>query len=141
MGIAANKFRLLFLAASKSDIEYKILTLNQKRKALMDQAAQMANSFAQTIFDSNKRTDLYDGAFPGVFPGMSDNSPFLTPSDESSFPEGQYEAQMVVIHSMDKEYELEIKKLESFYEAKKTEMDSVKEVLKKNTEKEYKTFA
>ncbi len=140
MGIAANKFRLLFLAASKSDIEYKVLTLNQKRKALMDSAESLSRDFADNIFQSGQRSDLYNGALPGVFPGMGQDSPFIDPSDETPFLKEKYEAQIAVIHSMDKEYEIEIKKLESFYQAKKTEIDSVKEMLKKNIEKEYKAF-
>lgn len=141
MGIAANKFRLLFLTASKSDIEYKIFTLNRKRIELMNLAESIATGFANSIFQSGDHSGLYDGMFPGVFPGMSDDNPFLGDDDENPIPIGEYEAQMAAIQSIDRKYELEVKKLEMFHEAKKTEIDSVKEMLKKNTEKEYKTFA
>jgi hypothetical protein len=137
MGIAANKFRLLFLTASKSDIEYKIFLLNQKRMALMDSAENIARNFSNGIFDSGQHSDLYDGQMPGIFPWMGGSNPSLP---EDPVPTGDYEAQMAVIHAMDKEYEMEVKKLETFHEAKKTEIDSVREILKKNTEKDYKTF-
>ncbi len=140
MGIAANKFRLLYLTSSKSDIEYKILVLNQKRIALLDQSSSLSASFAQSIFDSGEHSDLYDGQIPGLLPGMSDDSDIFDPSDETPISESQYEAQLAVIHAMDKEYNIEVKKLESFYEAKKTEIESVSQILKKNTEKDYKTF-
>jgi hypothetical protein len=74
---------------------------------------------------------------PGIFPWMGGSNPSLP---EDPVPTGDYEAQMAVIHAMDKEYEMEVKKLETFHEAKKTEIDSVREILKKNTEKDYKTF-
>lgn len=136
MGIAANKFRLLFLTASKSDIEFKMLKLNQLRIGLMSSAEKFAAQQSNNIFQSGQHSDLYNGNTPGALPGFIGN-PFVS---QDEVPEGAYEAQMTVIHSMDKEYEIQIKKLETFHEAKKTEVDSVKELLKKNTEKEYKTF-
>jgi|GEM_PF-881248 len=146
MGIAANKFRLLYLTASKSDIEYKIFVLNRKRMALLDSSSQAAANFADSAYQSGGHTGLHDGELPGIFPWMSgstqasSSNPFFGGIPETPAPSGDYEAENAVIHAMDRELELKIKELESFYEAKKTEMDSVKEMLKKNTQKEFKTF-
>ncbi|HSA07057.1 MAG TPA: hypothetical protein P5556_07735 [Candidatus Gastranaerophilales bacterium] len=143
MGIAANKFRLLYLLASKSDTEFKIFKINQKRMALLDTSEVAAKKYANTIFQSGQRTDLYDGDSPGIFPWMTNiasQNPFNATLEEDPMPTGMYEAEMAIIHDMDKEYELEGEKLKSFYEAKKTEIESVQEILKKNTEKDYKTF-
>ena len=136
MGIAANKFRYLYLAASKSDMEFKLQKLSQLRIGLTDSAARISADFSNTIFQSGQNSSLYDGTLPGALPGVIGN-PFV---EQDEIPTGEYEAQIQVIHEMDQKYELEYKQIESFYEAKKSEMDSVKEILKKNTEKEYKTF-
>jgi len=136
MAIAVNKFRLLFLTASKSDIEFKMLKLNQLRSGLMNSATQLAAQFANSIFETGEHSNLYGGTIPGALPGFIGN-PFV---DQDPIPEGEYEAQMIIIQSMDKNYEVELKKLDIFHQAKKTEVESIEKLLKKNIEKDYKTF-
>ncbi len=140
MGIAANKFRYLFLATRKSGIEYEISQFNQQRVFLMNQSESLASEFARSIYDSGKHSDLYDGEIPGLLPGMSGNLPGFTPADETPMSESEYESKMSALQSEDVKYEILVRKLESVLEASKTEMESVYEILKKNNEKEYNTF-
>ncbi len=142
MGIAANQFRILYLSAEQSDIEFKIASYNRERVALMDQAASLAAQFSDNIYDSGQYTDMYNGETSGALPGFIGDysNPFIDTPSQSDIPTGQYEAEMTALHAMDRELEMNAKRLEMFHEAKKTEIESVKEILKKNTEKDYKTF-
>ena len=129
MAIASNKFRLLFLTATKSDIEYQITVLNQKRMNLLFSAESISGNLASAIYSSGEHSDFYDGN-SGIFPWMTGGSAAVE----------DYEAELEAIQIQDSAFEIKVKKMESIYEAKKTEIDSVKEILKKNTEKDYKTF-
>ncbi len=140
MGLTDNNFRLLYLTASKSDIEYKLQLLNQKRMSLMDQSVAVARNLSNSIFQSGQNTDLYGGQTPGLLPGMDTGNPFLSGVNTDPVPTGEYETQLSIIQSQDRTIEIQVKKQDTFLEAKKTEIDSIQKLLKKNIEKDYKTF-
>ncbi len=140
MGIAANKFRLLFLKAHQSDLEYKVMLLFNRRRALSQQSLELASNNANNIFQSDNYSDLYDGDIPGPFPGGTWPIPGVTLPDEDPIPTGEYEAQMAVLQALDKELEMDAERIKILLEAAKTESESIDKLLRKNIEKEYKTF-
>lgn len=142
MGIAANAFRLLYLKAHQSDLEYKITLLFTRRQALAEQAQHIAADHSNNVFQSDDYSALYNtanGQTPGAFPGFISPLPGINvPQDP--VPTGDYEQQTSVIQAADKELELDAEKLKILLEAAKTEVDAIDKVLSKNIEKEYKTF-
>jgi len=139
MGIAANKFRLLFLKAHQSDLEYKIMLIFNRRRALSDQAVQISTNSANNIFQNDEYADMYGGQVPGALPGFVGPLPGVTvPQDE--IPTGDYEQQMAVIQAMDRELEMDAESIKVLIEAAKTESEAIDKLLTKNIEKEYKTF-
>ena len=136
MGLSDNNFRLLYLTASKSDIEYKIQLLNQKRMFLMDQATSVARNLSNNIFQSDQNSDFYGGQ-SNLLPGIGID---LNGGSTDPIPTGEYEAQMAVIQSQDRNIELQVKKQDTFLKVKQTEIDSVHKMLQKGIEKDYKTF-
>ncbi len=139
MGIAANKFRLLFLKAHQSDLEYKIMLLFNRRRALSDQAVQISSNTANNIFQSDEYADMYGGQVPGALPGFMNPFPGINvPQDE--IPTGDYEQQLSVIHALDKELEMDAERIKILIESAKTESEAIDKLLRKNIEKEYKTF-
>lgn len=141
MGIAANKFRLLYLKASKSDLEYKIALIFERRKALLDRSMEISAENSNNIFQTGDNRQLYDGQMPGPLPGFSAPLPGITLPEADPIPTGNYEEQTAVLQALDKELELDAEKIKIMIESAKTEIDSVDQLLRKNIEKEYKTFA
>lgn len=136
MGIAANKFRLLFLKGGKSDVEYKLSIIFARRKALLSQSMEFSRSQADNIFQ-NGPIEMYDGETPGVIPGFPG-----TPGDipEDPIPTGDYEEESYVLHAMDRELELDAEQLKVLIETYQTEIEAVDKLLSKNIEKSYDTF-
>lgn len=148
MGIAANKFRLLFLKAHQSDLEYKIMLLFSRRKALTDQSISLATNYSNNIFQTDQHSDLYNLTddngdplpAPGLLPGLNFPLPGVNLPAPQPIPTGDYEAETAVLQAMDKELEMDAERLKILLEAAKTEVDSIDKLLRKNIEKEYKTF-
>ena len=131
MGIAANKFRLLFLKGSKSDVEYRITLIFQRRKALMQQAMQFSSDYSNNLFAGNNGYDDIPGPLPG-FVG--------TDIPTSPLPTGEFEEKLLVLQKLDKEMELDAEQLKVQMETYASEIESIDKLLKKNIEKDYKTF-
>lgn len=130
MGLASNNYRLLYLTAGKSDIEYKISILCQKRIMLMSQSKHIAALQAGNIFQTGERESSYDGGNVNPLPGLPGN---YTGADETNdvdtIPASDYEAQLSIIQDTDAQYAIEVKLLDTMLEAKKTEIESVKKLL------------
>ncbi|OGI04491.1 MAG: hypothetical protein A2Y25_06035 [Candidatus Melainabacteria bacterium GWF2_37_15] len=140
MGIAANKFRLLFLKAHQSDIEYKLTLIFNRRKALLDQSMQIASQQSNNVFDTDDYSELYDGQTPGALPGFT-NPVGGVPIQQDPVPTGSYEEQTAVLHALDQQLEMDAEGLKVLLESAKTEVEAVDKLLFKNIEKEYKTFS
>lgn len=130
MGLSSNNFRLLYLTAGKSDIEYKISMLCQKRVMLMSQSKHIAALYTGSIFQDGERQSSYDEGNVNPLPGLPGN---IYGNDETNdvdtIPASDYEAQLSVIQDTDAQYEIQVKLLDTMLEAKKTEIESVKKLL------------
>ena len=146
MGLAASQGRLLYLTARKSDIEFKVQIINQRRTTLAQQTTQLVRQYANAMYQNDNpsiinATDINDpstiqpvGALPGfVFPtsGTVIQTPIAT---------GDYETQMALVQSLDKELELRTRDLDTQHKEVETEYDAVKKVIDKNIEMTFKTF-
>jgi hypothetical protein len=158
MGLAASQARLLMLTARKSDIEFKVQIINQRRTVLAYQSAQLSRSYANAIYQSDNvnsnpandagvvtpaygtgNNDVIDVLFPGS--SYPDNQPVDVSDEESAVGSTSlYEAQMATVQAMDKELELRAKDLDTQHKCVETEVDAVKKVIDKNIESSFKTF-
>lgn len=152
MGLAASQARLLLLTQRKSDVEFSVQVINQRRTALASQAGAIIRIMANAMYQNDNpsilnATDLNDpttiqdvGALPGFLftdPGVIPNT---NPVPQTPIATGQYEIQLAQIHQLDKELELRVKDLDTQHKEVETEYDAVKKVIDKNIETSFKTF-
>ena len=152
MGLAASQARLLMIVARKSDLEFQIQVINQRRMTLASQAAELCRQFANQVYqtgdwtavgvevDENDPTSGY--ALPGLgnifAPGGEDGADQQVGT--TPIASGDYENQLTLIHAMDKELELRQQGLETQHKCVSTEYDAVKKVIQKNIETSFKTL-
>ena len=72
--------------------------------------------------------------------GMSDVRSRLDDTDDAA-ASAEYEYKSLIIQNQDKQLDVELKQVETQQKACETEIDSVKDIMKKNIEKTFKTFA
>jgi len=144
MGLAASNGRMMFLVGRKSDIEFQIQTINQRRQTLSKQSADLAKSYANAMYqNANPGTiDNIGVALPG-----SNAVGYIGPAGESiaeaeiNVTNGSiYEAQMAQVQAIDKELELRQVDLNTQHKEVETEVDAVQKVIDKNIEKGFKTL-
>jgi len=149
MGLAASQGRLLMLTARKSDIEFKIQVINQRRTTLAQQTSQLIRGYVNGLYQTDNTSSLYtttttnpDGttttvqndiaALPGfVFENTTPTAPVGT---------GDYEQELALVQSLDKELELRTRDLDTQHKEVETEYDAVKKVIDKNIEISFKTL-
>lgn len=151
MGLAASQGRLLMLTARKSDIEFAIQNINQRRTTLAQQTSQLIRQFSNAMYQTDNNgilnaTDINDPSTiqpVGAMPGFLFNDPAVTgvpASPQAAIPTGVYEQQMALVQSLDKELELRTRELDTQHKAVETEYDAVKKVIDKNIETSFKTL-
>jgi hypothetical protein len=144
MGLAASQGRLLMLTARKSDLEFQVQIINQRRTILAQQSSRLISQYVNAMYQTNNvgilnATDINDPTTIqniGALPGFT----FSASVPQTELPTGIYEQQMAGIQSLDKELELREKDLETQHKEVETEYDSVKKVIDKNIETSFKTF-
>jgi len=149
MGLAASQGRLLMLTARKSDIEFKIQTINQRRTCLAQQSSQLIRQYINAMYQTDDTSILnqttttnHDGTTTtvqndvGALPGFI----FSTSVTQTAIPTGDYESQMALVQSLDKELELRTRDLDTQHKEVETEYDAVKKVIDKNIEISFKTL-
>lgn len=117
MGLAASQARFLQLTARKSDIEFRGQQLNQERTinaADMEHLVEQMQAYAQTHAD-----------------GL-----LVDPNDYTVI-----EAELEVLHAIDRTLELELKNVDTQQNEVQTEIDAVSKVIDKNIDMTFKTFA
>ena len=150
MGLAASQGRLLLLTARKSDIEFKIQTINQRRTTLAQQSSQLIRQYANAMYQTDNTSILNqttttnpDGTTTitqnpvGALPGFIFSNP---PVQQTPIATGDYETQMALVQSLDKELELRTRDLDTQHKEVETEYDAVKKVIDKNIEMSFKVF-
>ena len=120
MGIASPGLRLLSITAYKSNLEYRITTLSQRRQRLSFQAGQMASSMGNMYMNSTQGNSRSYGMASRM---------------------AASEQQQKMINEMDKRLELEQKNLETQHKAVTAEYESVQKLLDNNIKREFKLFA
>ena len=135
MGLAASAGRESMLTARKSDIEFKVQVINQRRTTLAQQASQLARAFANAMYQTDDTNLLGGSAMTLGF-----TSPTSGAVPQSPVASGWYEAQMQQVQSLDKELELREKDLQTQNKIVETELDVVRKVIDKSIEKGFKTL-
>lgn len=140
MGLAASQGRLLMLTARKSDLEFQIQCINQRRTVLAVQSEQLIRQYVNSIYQNDDPSTIGTGnALPGFI--FSDNTITGTdPVPQSPIATGAYEQQMALVQAIDKELELREKSLDTQHKEVETEYDAVKKVIDKNIEMSFKTL-
>jgi len=137
MGFADAVTGRLFLARRKSDLEFQIQTIMERKLAILDQCNQISAQLANGIFQSGQHNDISSStAFPGavyptpVIPGI--NVP------QTSIGTNQYERQLAKLQGVEKELDVKQKKFESELEAVKAEEESLKKIAQDHAKKDFK---
>ncbi len=141
MGLAASNGRIIFLVQRKSDIEFQIQTINQRRQTLSKQASDLAKSYANAMYQNSDPTtiDPNGAALPGFI--VADPSGAVVPQVGITTTNGSiYEAQMAQVQAIDKQLELRQTDLNTQHKEVETEVDAVQKVIDKNIEKGFKTL-
>jgi hypothetical protein len=152
MGLSASQARLLMLTARKSDIEFSVQIINQRRTALAVQSEQLIRQYIAAMYQNDdptvlNQTTLGDPSTTqpvGALPGFIFTDPTapanVGPVHQTPIATGDYEIKMAQVQALDKELELREKNLETQHKAIETEYDAVKKVIDKNIEISFKTF-
>jgi len=143
MGLSASAGRQAMLTARKSDIEFKVQVINQRRTALAEQSSQLARNFANSMYQTDNPMGLSTTATStgvGALPGFTAQVAGGASITQTSVATGQYETQMAYVQSLDKELELRETDLQTQSKEIETELDAVKKVIDKNIEISFKTL-
>jgi len=151
MGLAASQSRLMMLMQRKSDIQFQVQTINQRRLTLANSAANMTRAFADQVYQTGDWTPYSaTAALPGVgaimAPGGLNGDPQtvtvapIATSGTSGDAADNMEAQLSAVHAQDKELELRQKQLDTEYKCLEAEVDAVQKVIDKSIEKGFKTL-
>ena len=135
MGLAASSGREMMLASRKSDIEFKVQIINQRRTTLAQQSSQLARQFANAMYQTD---DVGVLAGSSMVPGFTAPTSGAVPQVAAGT--GWYETQMTAVQSLDKELELREKDLQTQNKEVETELDVVRKIIDKSIEKGFKTL-
>ena len=148
MGLAASQSRLMMLMQRKSDIQFEVQCINQRRLTLANAAANTTREFADNVYQTGDWTPYGAGtgttgyALPGVgaimAPGGADGA--MQAVSTSNLANGEYELELTAIHAQDKELELRQKQLDTEYKCLEAEVEAVQKVIDKSIEKGFKTL-
>jgi len=141
MGLAASNGRMIFLTQRKSDIQFQIQVINQRRQTLSEQAANLAKAYANAMYQNADPStiDPNGAALPGYI--AADPTGAVVPQVGITITNGSvYEAQMASVQAIDKQLELRQVELNTQHKEVETEIDAVQKVIDKNIEKGFKTL-
>ena len=144
MGLAASQGRVMMLTSRKSDLEFQVQVINERRTALAEQSSLLAQQFANAMYQTSDPTVLNNGNATAMLPGMGAGSN-ITPTNGNALPTasvgtGWYESQMAYVQSLDKALELREKDLQTQNKEVETELDAVQKVIDKNIQGSFKTL-
>jgi len=142
MGLAASAGRQHMLTARKSDIEFKVQVINQRRTTLAEQSAQLARAFANSMYQNDDPGVLNSGLGATMLPGFTSPAPTTGVAGivQSDVATGWYEQQMAYVQSLDKELELREKDLQTQNKEIETELEVISKVIDKSIERGFKTL-
>jgi len=137
MGFADAVTGRLFLARRKSDLEFQIQTIMERKLAILDQCNQISAQLSNTIFQDGQHGDISNGA---ALPGYVAGSPLIPAVGipQNSIGTNQYERQLGRLQSLEKELDVKQKKFETELEAVKAEEESMKKIAQDHAKKDFK---
>jgi chaperonin cofactor prefoldin len=140
MGVAASQGRKMFLTQRKSDIEFKVQVINQRRTTLAEQASQLARAFANQMYQNDDPTVITGPA--AALPGLIAPAPIsgLGAVPQAPIAQGSYEIQMTRVQALDKELELRSVDLQTQNKEVESELEAVQKVIDKAIERGFKTL-
>jgi len=129
------------LTQRKTDVEFKVQIINQRRTTLAEQSAQLARAFANSMYQ-NDDPSVISGGSAAALPGVISPAPMtgVAPLVQSDVATGWYEQQMAYVQSLDKELELREKDLQTQNKEIETELEVVQKVIDKSIERGFKTL-
>ena len=136
MGLSASAGRETMLVSRKSDIEFKVQIINQRRTTLAQQSAQLARQFANAMYQNDDTSII--GSQSAALPGFTAPTSGAVPQVAAGT--GWYESQMTAVQALDKELELREKDLQTQNKEVETELDVVRKIIDKSIEKGFKTL-
>ena len=136
MGFADAVTSRLFLNRRRSDIEFKMQTIMQRKLAIMDQCNLISEKLSNKVFSK----DNYSAISPvAPLPGITPTNPLVTPFPaEQDVPTGYYETKLAELQGIEKELDTRQKKLETELEAVKAEEESMKKIADDHAKKDFK---
>ena len=143
MGLAASQGRVMMLTARKSDLEFQVQVINDRRTVLAEQSSKLAQQFANAMYQTADPTVLNNGNATSILPGgigANVTNPSGSALPTASVGTGWYESQMAYVQSLDKALELREKDLQTQNKEVETELDAVQKVIDKSIEKGFKTL-
>lgn len=139
MGFADAVTTRLFLNRRKSDIEFKMQAIMQRKLAILDECNRISEVLAANIFQNDAYSGHNDAiATPAPLPGLTPVSPIATLPDSEDVPTGYYETQLATLQGVEKELDTRQKKLETELEAVKAEEESMKKIATDHAKKDFK---
>ncbi len=136
MGLAASQGRIMLLVGRKSDIEFKVQIINQRRTVLAEQSARLARDYANLMYQDDASSHIGDD---NMVPGFTNPTTGIT-IPQTNVGTGVYEAEMAEVQALDKELELREKTLQTQNKEVETEMEVLQKIIDKNIERGFKTL-
>ena len=131
MGFADSTATMLFTNRRKSDIEFEIQAILQRKMAILDECNHLSDELAKTIYTPDTNTLISPAA---ALPGIT--VPPGTPT--ANFESGIYETKLKLLQNKEKELDNSQKKLEVELEAVKAEFESMKKIAQDHAKNDYK---
>jgi len=136
MGFADSVVTNLFLTRRRSDIEFKIQAIMQRKLAIMDECNEISEQLANAVFQNDAMGTISSSApLPGFVPPVPLVTPFPT---QENVPSGLYEIELAKLQGVEKELDTRQKKLETELEAVKAEQESIKKIADDHAKKDFK---
>ncbi len=135
MGFADAVVTRLFLTRRRSDIEFKMQAIMQRKLAIMDECNRISEILANTIFQGDNTSAISPVA---PLPGLTPASPIVPLPGSQDVPTGYYETQLAQLQGIEKELDTRQKKLETELEAVKAEEESIKKIADDHAKKDFK---
>lgn len=135
MGFGDAVLATLFTNRRRSDIEFKIEIILQRKLAIMDRCNEISETLAGTIFQSDNNATI---STPSSLPGFAPVYGIVPNPVPVSVPSGLYEIELAQLQAVEKELDTKQKKLETELEAVKAENESMKKIAEDHAKKDFK---
>jgi len=138
MGFADSVTGRLFTARRKSDLEFQIQSIMERKLSVLDTCNQLSGSLANSIFSTGQHSGISQGAVVPGWNSPSATTPVINPGAGVNYGAGTYEAELAQLQTLEKELEIRQNKLETELEAVKAEEESLKKIADDHAKKDFK---